>query len=102
MRRACGWAAWLWREESVMSALREAVLLEMRLRGLAAKTIEAYIHAMEQLWAFYKRSLESLTCLEVQLFLDELITVRKLAWASVNVYFSACRRRFDDALIWPV
>ena len=34
-----------------MSALREAVLLQMRLRGFAAKTVEAYIHAMEQLWA---------------------------------------------------
>ena len=71
-----------------MSALREAVLLQMRLRGFAAKTVEAYIHAMEQLWAFYRRSLDRLSCEEVQGFLDEVITVRKLAWATVNVYFS--------------
>ena len=32
-----------------MSALREAVLLPMRLRGFAAKTVDAYILALEPL-----------------------------------------------------
>jgi site-specific recombinase XerD len=81
-----------------MSALREAVLLEMRLRGLAAKTVEAYIHALEQLWAFFRRPLEGLSCAEVQRFLDEVITVRKLAWATVNVYFSAYRFLYEQVL----
>jgi site-specific recombinase XerD len=81
-----------------MSALREAVLLQMRLRGFAAKTVEAYLHAMEQLWAFYRRALEGLSCEEVQRFLDEVITVRKLAWATVNVYFSAYRFLYEQVL----
>jgi len=81
-----------------MSALREAVLLQMRLRGFAAKTLDAYIHAMEQLWAFYRRALERLSCEEVQRFLDEVITVRKLAWATVNVYFSAYRFLYEQVL----
>jgi integrase/recombinase XerD len=81
-----------------MSALREAVLLQMRLRGFAAKTVDAYIHAMEQLWAFYQRALERLSCEEVQRFLDEVITVRKLAWATVNVYFSAYRFLYEQVL----
>jgi len=81
-----------------MSALREAVLLQMRLRGFADKTVEAYIHAMEQLWAFYRQSLESLTCEEVQCFLDEIIRFRKLAWATVNVYFSAYRFLYEQVL----
>lgn len=84
-----------------MSALREAVLLQMRLRGFAAKTVEGYLHAMEQLWAFYKRSLERLSCEEVQRFLDEIITVRKLAWATVNVYFSAYRFLYAQVLKRP-
>jgi integrase/recombinase XerD len=84
-----------------MSALREAVLLQMRLRGFAAKTVEAYIHAMEQLWAFYRRSLDRLSCEEVQRFLDEVITVRKLAWATVNVYFSAYRFLYEQVLKRP-
>ena len=84
-----------------MSALREAVLLQMRLRGFAAKTVDAYIHAMEQLWVFYRRSLEGLSCEEVQRFLDEVITVRKLAWATVNVYFSAYRFLYTQVLKRP-
>ena len=84
-----------------MSALREAVLLQMRLRGFAVKTVEAYIHAMEQLWAFYRRALERLSCEEVQRFLDEVITVRKLAWATVNVYFSAYRFLYEQVLKRP-
>jgi site-specific recombinase XerD len=87
--------------ESVMSALREEVLLQMRLRGFAAKTVDAYIHALEQLWAFYRRSLERLSGGEVQRFLDEVITVRKLAWATVNVYFSAYRFLYEQVLKRP-
>ena len=81
-----------------MSELREAVLLQMRLRGFAVKTVDAYIHALEQLWAFYQRSLERLSCEDVQRFLDEVITVRKLAWSTVNVYFSAYRFLYVQVL----
>ncbi len=84
-----------------MSALREAVLLQMRLRGFAQKTVDAYIHAMVQLWEFFKQPLERLSCEEVQRFLDEIITVRKLAWATVNVYFSAYRFLYEQVLKWP-
>jgi len=85
-----------------MSVLREEVLLQMRLRGFAVKTVEAYIHAMEQLWQFYRRSLERLSCEEVQRFLDEIIKVRKLSWSTVNVYFSACRFLYEQVLKQPV
>ena len=84
-----------------MSALREAVLLQMRLRGFAGKTVEAYLHALEQLWAFYERPLARLSCEQVQRFLDHVITVRKLAWATVNVYFSACRFLYEQVLKRP-
>lgn len=81
-----------------MTALREAVLLAMRLRGLAASTVEAYIHAMEQLARFHRRALDTLTCLEVQRFLDEIIRVRELSWSTVNVYFSAYRFLYEQVL----
>jgi integrase/recombinase XerD len=84
-----------------MSALREAVCLQMRLRGFSPCTHESYLHAMEQLWAFYRRSLERLSCQEVQRFLDQIITVRKLAWATVNVYFSAYRFLYEQVLKRP-
>lgn len=85
-----------------MSVLREEVMLQMRLRGFAVKTVEAYIHAMEQLWQFYQRPLERLRCEEVQRFLDEIIKVRKLSWSTVNVYFSACRFLYEQVLKQPV
>ena len=53
---------------------------------------------MEQLWAFYERALERLSCEEVQRFLDEIIRVRQLAWATVNVYFSAYRFLYEQVL----
>ena len=81
-----------------MSVLREAVLLQMRLRHFAVKTVDAYIYAMKELCRFYMRPLETLTCHEVQLFLDEIITVRKRAWATVNVYFSAYRFLYEQVL----
>ena len=82
-----------------MSALREAVLLQMRLRGFATNTVDGYIHAMVELWKFFKRPLERLTCEEVQRFLDEIITVRKLAWATSAKH--CCGSKVSDyALAW--
>lgn len=84
-----------------MTALREAVLLHMRLRGLAPKTHESYIYAMEQLARYYWRPLDTLSCIDVQEYLDYIITVRKLAWATVNVYFSAYRLLYEQVLNRP-
>jgi site-specific recombinase XerD len=84
-----------------MSPLRESVELEMRLRGFSPRTHESYIHALEELARFYWRPLETLLCSEVQAFLDHLITVRKLAWSTINVYFSACRFLYEQVLKRP-
>ena len=81
-----------------MTPLRESVLLEMRLRGLSPKTHQSYIHAMEELARFHWRPPETLLCAEVQAFLDHLITVRKLAWSTINVYFSAYRFLYTQVL----
>ena len=80
------------------SILRRAVELEMRLRGFSPRTHESYIHAMEELARFYMRPLNLLFCGEVQRFLDNLISVRKLAWSTVNVYFSAYRFLYEQIL----
>jgi len=83
------------------SALREEVEMQMRLRGFSPRTHESYIHALEELARFYMRPLERLVCAEVQAFLDHLISVRKLAWATVNVYFSAYRFLYEQVLRQP-
>lgn len=81
-----------------MTPLQEAVRLEMRLRSFSPRTHESYIHALVELARFHWRPLETLVCGEVQAFLDHLITVRKLAWATVNVYFSAYRFLYEQVL----
>jgi len=84
-----------------MSALREAVLLQMRLRGFADATVELYIHAMVELARFFWKPLDTLACGQVQAFLDHLIRVRRLAWATINVYFSAYRFLYTEVLARP-
>lgn len=84
-----------------MSALRSEVEMQMRLRGFSPRTHESYIHALEELARFYRRPLETLVCEEVQCFLDHLISVHKLAWATINVYFSAYRFLYEQVLHWP-
>ena len=84
-----------------MRELRKAVELQMRLRGFSPRTHESYIHALVELAKVYWRPLEMLSCAEVQAYLDHLITVRKLAWATVNVYFSAYRFLYEKVLDWP-
>lgn len=83
------------------SALREAVELRMRLRGFSPRTHESYIHALEELNRYYRQRLDTLSCEQVQQFLDELISKRKLAWSTVNVYFSAYRFLYEQVLGWP-
>lgn len=75
-----------------MSALRKQMQADMVLRGLAARTQEAYISGVAGLAAYYHRSPSELTPQEVQQYLLHLITVRKLAWSSTNQ--AACAMRF--------
>jgi len=81
-----------------MSELRERCCQEMRLRGFSARTHESYLHAWKELCRFYMRPLDTLCCEDVQRFLDDIIRVRKLAWATVNVYFSAYRFLYEQVL----
>src|SRR6056297_3350187 len=83
------------------SELRKAVELRMRLRGFSPRTHESYIHALVELAKYYWRPLDTLSCDQVQHFLDELISVRELAWSTVNVYFSAYRFLYEQVLGWP-
>jgi len=85
-----------------MSALRDRVHLEMRLRGFSPRTVESYIHALKELARFYWEPLDALSCDQVQQFLDEVITFRELAWSTVNVYVSAYRFLYAQVLKRPV
>jgi len=82
------------------SELREKVNLHMRLRGFSPRTVESYTHAYEELARYYMRPLDTLSCNDVQGFLDNLVTVRKLEWSTINVYFSSYRLLYEKILEW--
>ena len=71
----------------------------MCLRGMAARTQEAYIGAVADLARHYRRSPADLGAEEVQAYLLHLIRDQKLAYASVNQASCAfrflCRRVLD-------
>jgi hypothetical protein len=75
-----------------MSELRERMSNAMCLRGMAARTQEAYIAALVGLAKYYHRSPADLRVEEVQAYLLHLIRDKKLAYASVNQ--ASCAFRF--------
>lgn len=83
-----------------MSPLRSRFCEHMILRGFSPRTHESYLHALIELARYYRRSPDQLSNEEIQAFLVHVITVRRLAWSTVNVYFSAYRCFFEKVLHW--
>ena len=75
-----------------MSELRKRMQDAMCLRGMAARTQEAYTDAVAELARYYDRSPAELGAGEVQAYLLHLIRNKKLAYASVNQ--ASCAFRF--------
>ena len=75
-----------------MTPLRQRMLDAMALRGLAARTVEAYIHAMVGLARHYRISPDLLTAQQVQDYMLHLHRERKLSFSSVNQ--AACAFKF--------
>lgn len=75
-----------------MTPLRQRMLDAMVLRGMAARTVEAYIHAVVGLAKHYRRSPDVLSCDEVQQYMVHLHRDRKLSFSSVNQ--AACAFKF--------
>ncbi|WP_088280797.1 site-specific integrase [Ideonella sp. A 288] len=72
-----------------MTPLRQRMLDAMTLRGMAARTVEAYIHAMVGLSRYHRRSPDTLSVAEVQQYMVHLHRERRLAFSSVNQAASA-------------
>lgn len=75
-----------------MTPLRQQMSEAMVLRGLAARTQEAYLAAVYALSKYYRRTPETLSSEQLQAYLLHLITQKKLAYSSVNQ--AACAFRF--------
>ena len=75
-----------------MTSLRQQMSEAMVLRGLAARTQQAYLAAVHALAKYYRRPPDTLTSEELQAYLLHLVTQKKLAYASMNQ--AACAFRF--------
>ncbi len=84
-----------------MSELRIRMSDAMCLRGMAARTQEAYIGVVADLARYYQRSPADLGAAEVQAYLLHLIRDKKFAYASVNQASCAFRFLFRRVLERP-
>jgi integrase/recombinase XerD len=81
-----------------VSELRTRMIDDMTLRGMAAKTQDAYQRAVSGLAAHYHRSPERITDREVQAYLLHLMRERKLSWSSCNVAVYGLRFFYHQTL----
>ena len=68
-----------------MSPLRQRMIDDMTIRGMAEKTKQAYVHAVAELAGYYRRSPERIGEREVQQYLLHLLQERGLSWSTCNV-----------------
>ena len=68
-----------------MGELRKQMDGDLVVRGMSARTREAYLGAVAGLAKYYKRRPDQIDEAEVQNYLLHLIQERKLAWSSCNV-----------------
>jgi integrase/recombinase XerD len=68
-----------------MTPLRQRMIDELTLRGLAVRTHESYLGAVFGLAKYYHRSPEQLSIEEVRAYLLHLERERHLSWNSLNV-----------------
>jgi site-specific recombinase XerD len=67
------------------------MIREMTVRGMAPRTHEAYLGAVQRLAAYYHRSPDQLSVDEVHRYLEHLVAVRKLSYSSCAVAANAFR-----------
>lgn len=67
-----------------MTPLRQQMIRELELQRKSPRTIVAYVSAVEQLAAHFRRSPEQITIEEIRDYVHALVTKRKLAYSSCN------------------
>jgi len=87
-----------------VTPLRQRMLDDMGLRGLSAKTQEAYLGAVRQLAMHYHRSPERLGEEELRAYFLHLKDVRKVARSTITIAICAIKFFYERSLgrTWPV
>jgi site-specific recombinase XerD len=84
-----------------MTPLRQKLIDEMDLRGLALSTKHNYVHWVYQLAKHYHRSPDQIADEEIKAFLVSLLRIRQLAVSTLIVAVSALRFFFGNVLQRP-
>lgn len=91
-------------KEDSVTPLRQRMIDDMKLRGLSAKTQQAYLGAIGQLAAHYRRSPERISEEDLRVYFLHLKEVRKLARSTITIAICAVKFLFERSLgrKWPV
>jgi integrase/recombinase XerD len=93
-----------------MTALRQRMTEELRLRNSSEETIRSYIEAVKRFARHYDQSPGQLSAEQVRSYLLHLLEERKLSWSAIHVNRAALRflyvrvlkqRWFDEEIVAP-
>ncbi len=87
-----------------MTPLRQRMIADMQLRGLAPRTHEAYLGAVQQLALHFHRSPDRLTTEDLRQYVLYLRTEKRVAPSTVNVALNAMKFLYVHTLqrSWPL
>jgi site-specific recombinase XerD len=81
-----------------MTTLRQQLIQELVLRGMSARTQQAYIHQVYHLAKYYRQAPDQLSDQQVRAYLFHLAQERKLAASTINQAVNAFRFLYDRVL----
>lgn len=81
-----------------MTRLRKRMIEDLRLRGYADRTVEAYVRAVAQLAQFYARSPDQLIEDEVRQYFLHLSTVRNVARSTLTIALCGIKFFYEQTL----
>ena len=84
-----------------MTPLRQRMIDDMQLRGLSARTQEAYVTAVRQLAQHYRRSPDRITEEELRQYFLYLANEKKVARATATIMLCAVRFLYEQSLHRP-
>ena len=81
-----------------MGKYRDAMLMEMRLKGFSPKTVKAYLENMRSFVSYYGKSPVQLGEEEIRGYLHYLFAQRGSSYSTVNIAYSALRFFYTKTL----
>jgi integrase/recombinase XerD len=88
-------------EDRTMTPLRQRMIAAMQMRGFSPRTHESYLDAVRDLAKWTRRSPDTLERSDLERYFEHLVIERRLAPASVRLYYCGIRFLYRQVLAWP-